>query len=408
MLWNAAHVADAQRDAASYGFSPIEPVFDWPRFQERRQERIARLNRIYAQNLELDEVELIRGWGKLVGRDGVDGLFRIEVGERQLEARHVVLAPGGTPELPAIPGVELGLNSDDFFRLKEQPRRVAVVGAGYIAVELAGVLNSLGSDVSLIVRGAHALRRFDSTIVEHLALEMAEEGIKTMTGFEPTSLERQPQGLKLSGPEGRSVEGYDAVIFAIGRRPLLKGLGLESIEKICGRLERTSRGHIVTNSFEETTVADLYALGDVTGKKELTPVAIAAGRHLADRLYGGKAEAKLDYDLIPTVIFSHPPIGTVGLSEEEAQQAYGDDIKCYTGRFVDMYHSFSHRRSQTVMKLVTAGVKERVVGLHMIGRSADEVVQGFAVAMKLGATKDDFDRTVAIHPTAAEEFVTMR
>jgi glutathione reductase (NADPH) len=300
-------------------------------------------------------------------------------------------------------GAELGITSDEFFELEEQPRRVLVVGAGYIAVELAGVLNGLGSDVTLVLRRERPLRSFDVMLGDALLEEMSAQGINVVTGFVPRSLTEKEGDFVLESDNGHCERGFDQVIWAIGRQPNIEGLGLET-----QGVEVDQKGHIVADEWEQTSAEGVYALGDVTGKKELTPVAIAAARKLADRIFGGQAEAKLDYDKIASVVFSHPPIGTVGLTEDEAVEAYGDSVKCYTSRFVDMYYSLARRKVRTVMKVVTVGAKEKIVGIHVFGRSADELIQGFSVALQMGATKADLDRTVAIHPTAAEELVTMR
>jgi glutathione reductase (NADPH) len=280
---------------------------------------------------------------------------------------------------------------------------VAVVGAGYIAVELAGILNSLGSDVTLIVRGERPLRSFDVLVGEALFDELSQSGISVVTGFVPQRLDTVDDDLRLWGENNHSLQGFDQVIWAIGREPSTGGFGLEA-----EGVKTHDGGHIIVDEWEQTSAEGVYAVGDVTGKRDLTPVAIAAGRKLADRIFGGDADAKLSYENIPTVVFSHPPIGTVGLTEDQAIEAYGDAVKCYTTRFVDMYYSLARRKVRTVMKVVTVGVHEKVVGIHAFGRSADELIQGFAVAVQMGATKADLDRTVAIHPTAAEELVTIR
>ena len=404
MLFNAAHIAESMRDAPSYGFQTVQPAFEWERFRQGRAERLTRLEGIYSRNLDLDGVELLHGWAKVCGKIGPESHpFAIEVDGNKFFASHLLLAPGGEPVRPNIPGAQHGLTSDDFFELRTQPKQVAVIGAGYIAVELAGVLNALGSKVTLVCRGHAPLRKFDQMLSEHLLSEMVEEGIEVVSQFTPASLSVEDGKKRLVSEQGTSIHAFDEVIWAIGRRPRLDSLGVNSLE-----LDLTATGHIATDQFEKTSENNVFAIGDVTGKKELTPVAIAAGRCLADRVFGKKGDVYLDYEDIPTVVFSHPPIGTLGLSEDEAKERYGDNIKCYQSKFVDLYHSFSHRRSQTLMKIVTAGTSEKVVGLHVIGRSADELLQGFAVALKMGATKADFDRAVAIHPTASEEFVTMR
>jgi glutathione reductase (NADPH) len=397
MFWNAAQIAESLFDAESYGFLPVERVFNWARFKEGRDAYIERLNEIYARNLDLDDVILIRGWAKL------DGHRQVRVGQRVLQGEHLILAPGGKPRIPPIFGAELGMTSDGFFELAAQPRRVAIVGAGYIAVEIAGVLNALGSDVTLLLRGEKPLRRFDSLVSDALMEELSAQGVNVITGFVPRKVERLEDGLRIECDSEHFESGFDELIWAIGRAPRLVDLGLQA-----ENIELNEDGTIVVDEWEETSVERVYAIGDVTGKMELTPVAIAAGRHLSDRLFGGKPEAKLDYKEVPTVVFSHPPIGTVGLTEDQAIEEYGDGVKCYTTRFVDMYYALASRKVRTVMKVVTVGAKERVVGIHVFGRSADELIQGFAVALRMGATKADLDRTVAIHPTAAEELVTLR
>lgn len=396
IFYNAAHLAASMHDAEGYGYSPIEFQFDWGRFKEARDAAVARLNGIYERNLGGDDVTLIRGWGCLLGEG------RVRVGERIIEAEHLLLAPGGRPKLPNIVGAELGITSDDFFELKEQPARVALVGAGYVAVELAGTLHGLGSEVTLALRGDRPLRSFDSLVSEALSAELRESGISLATDFVPEKVERSGNDLLLFGNGGRCLGGFDQVIWAIGREPATSDLGLD----VAG-VTTSDSGTIIVDEWEQTSAPRIYAVGDVTGKKELTPVAIAAGRKLADRVFGGQSEAKLDYADIPTVVFSHPPIGTVGLTEEEARAIHGEAVKCYTSRFVDMYYSLARRKVRTVMKVVTVGKEEKILGIHVFGRSADELIQGFAVAVRMGATKADLDRTVAIHPTAAEELVTI-
>lgn len=400
MFWNASQIAEALRDAGPYGFAPVEARFDWQRFREGRQAYIERLNGMYSRNLDLDGVELIRGWGRVCDQRTVS-VATPDGGEVLLRGRFLLLAPGGEPRSPAIPGAELGITSDGFFELDEQPARAAVVGAGYIAVELAGVLNALGTDVTLVLRGERPLRRFDVTIVDVLFEELTSQGINVVSGFVPHKVDRDERGLLLHSEGGHRETGFDQVVWAVGRTPRVQGLGVTEIGV------ELNDGYIRTDEWEETSVHGIFAVGDVTGKKELTPVAIAAGRKLADRLFGGKDDAKLDYRDVPTVVFSHPPIGTVGLTEEEAKEIYGDGVHCYITRFSDLYHALSHRRAPTLMKVVTAGARENIVGIHLIGRSADEIIQGFAVAVRMGATKEDLDRTVAIHPTAAEELVTL-
>ncbi len=403
IMFNAAFVADTLRDAESYGFQSIDPVFAWERFKARRDAYIEKLRGIYTRNLDLDDVELIRGRGTLVGPRKVE--VQLEGGQkRMLRARHLLVATGGRPKLPEIVGVELGETSDDFFSWQNCPARVAIVGAGYIAVELAGVLRSLGVDVTLLLRGQRLLRPFEATLSDVLLEEMSAQGINIVTGFVPHRVERQDDGLMLCAEGGHFETGFDRLLWAIGRSPQTKKLGLEE-----QGIECDAQGFIETDDGQQTSAEGVYAVGDVTGKIELTPVAIAAGRKLADRLFGGEKEAKLDYTDVPTVVFSHPPLGTVGLTEEEASRKYGHgSVKCYVTRFTDMYSGLAKRRATTTMKVIAVGEKERIVGIHMIGRAVDEIIQGFAVALRMGATKSDLDRTVAIHPTSAEELVTLR
>lgn len=397
MLWNAAQVAEAQRDALSYGFAAVEPQLDWERFRQAREGRLERLREIYAGHLEKAGITVLRGFGSL------EAAGQVRVGSVIHEAAHIVLAPGGAPVVPELPGASWGISSDGFFELREQPRRVAIVGAGYIAVELAGLFASLGSEVTLFVRRDGVLRRFDAFLRERLESALEQSGVELVREFPVQRVEKEQAGLRLVGPEGTHGKSFDTLIWATGRAPRTSGLNLEA-----AGVQTDERGYIQVDEFEQTTVPGVYALGDVTGKIELTPVAIAAGRKWADRVFGGQAGALLDYQDVPTVIFSHPPIGTVGLSEEEARQRWGEAVRTYQTDFVDTYYSFAHRRQRTGMKLVCVGEEERVVGIHLIGRGADEILQGFAVALRMGATKADFDRTVAIHPTAAEELVTLR
>jgi glutathione reductase (NADPH) len=307
--------------------------------------------------------------------------------------------------LPDIPGADLGITSDEFFELEKRPDRVAVVGSGYIAIELTSIFAALGSKATLVLRGHKALKDFDCMLGESMLKIMRDEGVEIATNAWPFALERTAVGaLDLEVRDGRRLTPFDAVVWAIGRVPAVEGLGLER-----AGVDLDAYGFIVTDQYQVTSSAGVYAVGDVTGRAQLTPVAIAAGRRLSDRLFGGQPERYLDYENIPTVVFGHPPIGTVGLTEEEARLKYGDaGVTVFRSGFVPMYHALTTRKPRTEMKLVTAGAEKRVVGVHVIGPGADEMMQGFAVAVRMGATKRDFDDTVAIHPTSAEELVTMR
>jgi glutathione reductase (NADPH) len=398
VMWNAAEVAHALHDAHDYGFDLTLAGHDWAQLKRKRDEYILRLNGIYERNLANRKITLLRGRARLVAADA------IEVGGQRISAPHIVLATGGRPVVPAIPGAEFGITSDGFFELAERPNAVAVVGSGYIAVELAGVFSALGTHTTLVLRHDRLLRHFDTMLGETLTKTMRDEGVEIVTNAAPAALARNAQGaLELSVADGRRLGAFDVVLWAIGREPTTGDLGLAA-----AGLAPDAGGFLPTDALQQTRVPGLYAIGDVTGRAALTPVAIAAGRRLSDRLFDAQRERKLDYDNIPTVIFSHPPIGTVGLSEAEARARHGDAVRVYTSGFVPMYHSMTTRKPRTEMKLITVGAEQRIVGLHVIGDGADEMLQGFAVAIRMGATKRDFDDTVAIHPTSAEEIVTMR
>ena len=399
IMWNAAHFADALAIADDYGFA-LPPVdFNWASVKASRDAYVERLNGIYLRNLEASGVEIIRGWASFESADTV------RVGERVISAEHVLIATGGRPIVPAIPGAELAITSDGFFELGEQPKRPLVIGAGYIATELAGVLHSLGSDVTMLLRKEILLRGFDSTLRETVMDQMQSAGINILTCIHMQSITKEQNGqLAVIAEDGNRYGGFDCILFATGREPMTDAMGIAS-----AGVAVDERGFIPTDEWQQTSVPHIYAVGDVTGRAALTPVAIAAARRLSDRLFGGQADAKLDYENVPTVVFSHPPIGTVGLTEEEAKATYGDDgVKVYQNRFTDMYYAVTQKREPTVVKLIVTGPNEKIVGCHVVGRSADEIIQGFAVAVKMGATKADFDNTVAIHPTAAEELVTLR
>ncbi len=398
IMWNAAQLSHGIHDATDYGFDVSAKAHDWAALVARRESYIVRLNGIYEQNLAKRKVELVRGRACLLAAN------KVQIGTQIVTAAHVAVATGGHPMRPELPGAELGLTSDGFFALQSRPERVAIVGSGYIAVELAGVFAAMGSKVTLVLRHEQVLRGFETMLGESLLGIMRDEGIEIAVNSVPTSLRREHAGtLRLSIAGGQELGPFDELIWAIGRTPNTTGIGLEALG-----VQMHAGHHIMTDALQQTNVTGLYAIGDVTGRALLTPVAIAAGRRLSDRLFGGMSGRKLDYHNIPTVVFSHPPIGTVGLSERAARDQHGDAVKIYESRFVPMYHSMTTRKPKVAMKLVCVGPEERVVGLHVIGAGADEMLQGFAVAIKMGATKRDFDDTVAIHPTSAEEFVTMR
>lgn len=395
VMWNAAQISHAIHDAGEYGFGVSFQGLDWPQLKRKRDAYVVRLNDIYAQNLAKRSVE----WRHAPAM--FESAQQVRVGDEIFSAPKIVVASGGHPVVPDLPGAELGLTSDGFFELDSQPKRVAIVGGGYVAVELAGVFAALGSDVSLVVRGERLLREFDAMLGEALAKAMGDEGIQVLTGATPAAVHGSPRTLQLK--DGRELGPFDVVIWAIGRKPQTASLALEK-----AGIALDAHGAIAVDAFQATEVPGIFAIGDVTGRAQLTPVAIAAGRRLSDREFGGMSGRRLDYENIPTVIFSHPPIGTVGLSEHDARRAFGDAVRVYTTSFVPMYHALTTRKVRASMKLVTVGAAEKIVGLHVIGAGADEMLQGFAVAVHMGATKKQFDDTVAIHPTSSEELVTMR
>ncbi len=398
VMWYAAHTAHALDDAPGYGFGVERTGFDWHALVGKREQYIYNINDAYDRYLGKNEVRVLRGDATLVGAN------EVEVDGKRYTAGRIVLAPGGEAIKPDIAGAELGLTSDGFFEFEYQPKRVCVVGAGYIAVELAGLMAALGSEVCLAIRHDRALRYMDPMLQERLMEALEGEGVDVQTYFTAKRLVREDDMIDVVGDGDEVLEAFDAVIFAIGRRPSTATLGLDA-----AGVATDARGYIGVDEYQQTNVPGIFALGDVTGQAELTPVAIAAGRRLADRIWGGMEGRRLDYALIPTVVFSHPPIGTVGLSEPDARERYGDaNVRVYETTFTPMYNAFTEHRTKTAMKLVVTGEEERVVGIHMIGRDCDEILQGFAVAMRMGACKKDLDDTVALHPTSAEELVTMR
>lgn len=400
VMWYGAHIADAiNKYAPDYGFDVTVNRFDFQTLIANRQAYIGRIHQSYQNVFAKNSVDVIQGFAKLVDKN------TIEVGGERITADHILIATGGRPSRPDIAGAELGIDSDGFFELTELPQRIAIIGAGYIAVEMAGVVNSLGAKTHLVVRGDQPLRKFDADIVEVLVDVMKKDGIELHTRANPQSLTKNDDGsITIVMANGASLV-VDCVIWAIGRTPATDGIGLEAIG-----VAMNERGQIIVDEYQNTSVDGIYAVGDIiAGGIELTPVAVAAGRRLSERLFNNKPNEKLDYSLVPTVMFSHPPIGTIGMSEADARAKYGDDaIKVYRSNFTPMYSAITAHREPCRMKLVCLGDDEKIIGLHGIGFGVDEMIQGFGVAIKMGATKADFDNTVAIHPTGAEEFVTMR
>ncbi len=399
IMWTAANLKHSIQEAVDYGFSVSLLGHEWNNLKSKRDGYIARLNKGYETGLDKNKVSIIRGQACFLSSQIVEALGR------KYTAKHIVIAVGGRPITPNIFGSELGINSDDFFALEKLPSKIAIVGGGYIAVEIGGLLKSLGSKVSLIIRKEKILGYFDTILRNNLTLQMQAGGIRIENNTKVNRLEKLDDGrIKVTLNNGKNPQEFDQVLWAIGRKPNTDRLNIN----LTG-LKINPDGSIPTDQYQETNVKGLYALGDIIKNFELTPVAIAAGRRLADRLFGSRPDSRLIYENIPSVVFSHPPLGTVGLTENEGIRKYGiSNIRVYETQFTPMHYAFSDKKSISAMKLVVLGEEEKVIGIHILGIGSDEMLQGFAVAMKMGATKKDFDDTIALHPTAAEELVTMK
>ncbi|KAI8379181.1 uncharacterized protein BYT42DRAFT_567870 [Radiomyces spectabilis] len=411
IMWNVAAMAETIRHAHDYGFEVDSKArCDWATIKKKRDAYIKRLNGIYDNNLHKDGIDLLHGFASFVDKNTV----RVKQSDTEafdVQAKHILIATGGHPIIPELPGAQYGIDSDGFFDLEEQPRRVAVVGTGYIGIELAGIFNALGTETAVFSRTKTILRHFDTMIRDNVLKEMEGAGIQfnyeaKVKGLEKKQGENGPITVQYEvNGEAKELE-TDCVLWAVGRAPNVNKLNLEA-----AAVETGKKSYINVDDYQQTSTKGIYALGDACGKFELTPVAIAAGRRLSDRLFGGERfkNARLEYENIPTVIFAHPTAGTVGLSEADAREKYGDkNVKVYNSKFVNMYFAMMDHKEPTVYKIVVAGPEEKVVGLHLFGKDSDEILQGFGVAIRMGATKADFDNCVAIHPTAAEELVTMR
>ena len=398
-MWYAGQISDALKYAHDYGFKLEQKGFDWSHLVKNREAYIERIHGAYQRGFDANNVTVIEGFAKFVDKNTVD------VNGTIYTADHITIATGGRPSIPDIEGAEFGIDSDGFFALTEQPKSVAVIGAGYIAVELAGVFHGLGTQTHLLVRNEKPLRTFDEMLSTTLVEQMEKHGPTLHNHSTPGRIEKLADGkLVVHLTNGQSIGPVEKLVWAIGREPATDNINLE----LAG-VELNEQGFIVTDKYQNTNVDGVYAVGDNTGRAQLTPVAVAAGRRLCERLFNNKPDEHLDYTGIATVVFSHPVIGTVGLTEAEAVAQYGEDnISVYNSQFTALYQAITEDyRDPTRMKLICAGVDEKVVGLHSIGFGSDELLQGFSVAMKMGATKADFDNTIAIHPTSAEEFVTM-
>ncbi len=398
-MWYAGQIAEAFKYAGDYGFDAKVNGLDWQKLCNSREDYIHRIHQSYDRVLGNNDVDVINGFATFVDKN------TISVNGQTYTADHILIATGGRPTIPDIPGAEHGITSDGFFALRQQPKNVAVIGAGYIAVELAGVFHELGSKTHLLVRKAKPLRNFDDLMSDTLVEIMAEDGPQLHTHAIPKSIERNADDtLTIHLENGELVGPIDALVWAIGREP-----ANDKINIAAAGVKLDERGFIPTDKYQNTNVPGIYAVGDNTGRAALTPVAVAAGRRLSERLFNNKPDEHLDYSNIATVVFSHPPIGTIGLTEQEAIAEHGEDkVTVYKSQFTALYQAMTSHRTPTRMKLVCVGKEEKIVGIHSIGFGSDEMLQGYAVALKMGATKADFDNTVAIHPTSAEEFVTMR
>jgi len=399
VMWYGAHIAEALKYSSAYGFDVKQQGFDWQTLVTNREAYIERIHGGYQRGFASNGVDFIEGFATFVDANTV------EVNGERITADHITIAVGGRPLIPAIEGAEHGIDSDGFFALTERPKKAVVVGAGYIAVEIAGVLHALGSDAHLLVRGDRPLRYFDKDITDALLERMQQDQLQLHTGCIVAKVEKQADGLlTVHCEDGRQLADVDCLIWAIGRVP-----ATDKINLAAAGVNADEQGFIRTDKYQNTNVPGIYAVGDITGEAQLTPVAIKAGRLLAERLFNPDlSDAHMDYSQIPTIVFSHPPIGTVGLTEAEAREVHGDDITVYRSQFAAMYNAITPHRALSTFKLICVGKEQRVIGIHGIGEGMDEILQGFAVAMKMGATKADFDATVALHPTSAEEFVTLR
>lgn len=393
--WLATELARMQALAVGVGFDSKPGALDWAAFVQRREAYVERARDAYARRLEEHGVRVVAAQARFVDT------HTLQAGGAHYRAPHIAIATGSRPRVLNLPGGQLGIDSDGFFKLRECPRQAGIIGGGYIAVELAGVLNALGAQVELFSR-SRLLSHFDASLGDALGETMTAQGIVRRCGCAVRGALRERDALWLDCADHERHGPYDQIVWAVGRVPNVESLNLDA-----ARVQLGHDGRIATDERENTSAQGLYALGDVNGKRMLTPVAIAAGRALADRLFGGKPDAHLDYSCIPSVVFSHPPVGSVGLSEAEARAHFGDTVRVHRTQFAPMLWALAGREGRTLMKLVCVGDDERIVGLHGIGPGMDEMLQGFAVAVRMGATRGDFLGTVAIHPTSAEEFVLM-
>lgn len=391
----AAHYAESFEEASGFGWAISEkPLFDWELLKANRRKEISRLNAVYLKLLDNSGVQLVNGWATLI-----DG-HTARVKGINYRAKNILIATGGTPMVPAIDGSEYVITSNEMFDLAVFPKRLLVVGGGYIASEFASIFNGLGAQVTQLYRGEEILRGFDQDVRQFLSVEMRKSGVDLRTNTDVAKIAKTESGLTVSLKDGQTLQ-VDAILYATGRTPNVEGIGLDAVG-----VKQSKTGGIEVNEQYQTSVPSIYALGDVTARIQLTPVALGEAMTLVDHLFG-QGKRKMDYDLIPTAVFTHPNVATVGYSESEARQTF-NKIRIYRSEFKALKHTLSGSSERTMMKMIVDDSTDRVVGMHMVGADAGEVIQGFAVAMKAGATKAVFDSTIGIHPTAAEEFVSMR
>ena len=399
LLVYASHFHEDFEDAAGYGWTVAGSSFSWPILIANKNREITRLEGIYAKLLENSKVAVLRGKASLIDS------HTIELGDRRLTAHNILIATGGWPNMPPIPGIEHCITSNEAFELAVQPRRVLIVGGGYIAVEFAGIFRGLGSDVTLSYRGEQILRGFDIDVRSHLSQEIAKKGIKIELKSSVSSVQKLPDAsllVTLQTPQGERVIECDAVMYATGRRPATSSLGLEEVG-----VKLDGDGGVVVDEYGRTSVPGIFAVGDVTNRIALTPVAIREGQGVATTLFGGGDPVRIDHGDVPSAVFSQPPVGTVGMTESEALESH-EEVEIYKADFRPMKATLSGRDERTMMKLIVDAKSKRVLGAHMVGGDAPEIIQGIGIAVKAGLTKPQFDATVGIHPTAAEELVTMR
>jgi glutathione reductase (NADPH) len=395
LYYYASHFSEYQKDATSFGWEASAPKFDWDVLKENRRNEILRLNGIYRHILGDVNVEQIEARATVVDANTVG----LSTGKK-ITAERILIATGGWPFIPDFPGKELVVSSNEIFDISPLPKRMVIVGAGYIAVEFAGIFNGLGVETHLVYRGPKLLRTFDEEVAEHVSKELELHGIKIHLNTNITQVEKTGDELTVHFDNGDTLE-VGHVLYATGRKPIIEGLCLEELG-----VTKTAKGFVEVDEFYQTKCPSIYAVGDIIEGPELTPVALAEGMVLANHLFG-KGAVPLDYDYIATAVFCQPNIGTCGLTEDEARTKYGD-VKIFKSTFRHLKHTLGDNKTKTFMKMIVDKASDKVIGIHMVGDEAGEIIQGLAVAMKAGVTKAQMDSTIGIHPTAAEEFVTMR